>query len=69
MTAEHFTAVLAERVLHWRSTPDRLLTGKRAWIPRWRSQPLANLAAVIAVATARMIGINVPDELSEACQE
>jgi hypothetical protein len=43
MTAEHLTAVLAERVLRWRSTPDRLLTGKRAWIPRWRFQPLANL--------------------------
>ena len=111
MTAEHLTAVLAERVLHWRSTPDRLLTGKRAWIPRWRFQPLANVedafqlvaaagasysltatadgtvmaqlcvggrtgtalgkitAATITVALAQSIGINVPDELLEACQE
>jgi hypothetical protein len=43
MTAEHLPAILAKRVLHWRSTPDRLLTGKRAWIPRWWFQPLANL--------------------------
>ena len=111
MTAGHLTAALAERVLHWRSTPDRLLTGKRAWIPRWRFQPLANLedafrlvaaagasyslmatadrtvtaqvcvrgrtgtalgkitAATITVAIARAIGIDVPDELLEACQE
>ena len=111
MTAEHLTAVLAERMLHWRSTPDRLLTGKRAWIPRWRFQPLANLedafrlvaaagasysltatvdgivtaqvcvedrtgtalgkitAATITVAIARAIGIEVPEELLEACQK
>jgi hypothetical protein len=110
MTAEHLTAVLAERVMHWRSTPDRFLTGKRAWIPRWRFQPLANVedafqlvaaagasysltatadgtvaaqvwmgrrtgtalgkitAATITVAVARAIGIEVPDELLEACQ-
>ena len=30
-------------MLNWRATPDRFLTGQRAWLPRWRFQPTENL--------------------------
>jgi hypothetical protein len=43
MTAEVLTALLAERVMHWRVGPDRFLTGDRRWLPRWRFQPAENL--------------------------
>jgi hypothetical protein len=43
LTPDQLTGILAERVLLWRATPDRFLTGKRAWLPRWRFQPLLNL--------------------------
>ena len=42
MTGDHLAAVLAERVMHWRVTPDRFLTGNRGWLPRWRFQPTKN---------------------------
>ena len=44
MTSERLTAVLAERVMAWKVAPDRFLMGGRRWIPRWRFQPLTNLA-------------------------
>jgi len=43
MTDEKLTALLVERVLGWTVTPDRLLTGKRRWLPRWRFRPTENL--------------------------
>jgi hypothetical protein len=54
MTAEHLTSVLAERVLQWRVAPDRFLTGKRAWLPRWRSprfQPIVRQRAGSSTAS------------------
>ena len=43
MTAEVLTALLAERVMHWRVGPERFLMGDRCWLPRWRFQPAENL--------------------------
>jgi Phage ABA sandwich domain len=43
MTANNLTAVLAERVMHWSVGPDRFLTGKRGWLPRWKFQPAEKL--------------------------
>jgi hypothetical protein len=40
MTADQLTATLAERVMGWRVAPDRFLTSKRGWTPRWHFQPL-----------------------------
>lgn len=42
MTSDQLTTILAERVMHWRVGPDRFLTGKRRWIPRWRFNPLTD---------------------------
>lgn len=43
MTPAQLTAVLAERFLGWRCTPDRFLTGARGWIPQWKFQPANKL--------------------------
>src|SRR5436853_200927 len=43
MTSECLTAIVAERVMGWTVAPDRFMTGKRRWMPRWRFQPLAKL--------------------------
>jgi hypothetical protein len=40
---EDLTSVLARRVMRWDVAPDRFLTGKRKWMPRWRFQPGENL--------------------------
>jgi hypothetical protein len=40
---EQLTAILAERILGWSAGPDRFLTGKRGWLPRWRFRPAENL--------------------------
>lgn len=37
------TAILAERVLGWKATPDRFILSERRWTPRWRFQPTKNL--------------------------
>jgi hypothetical protein len=34
----------AERILGWKASPDRFFKSGRSWIPKWRFQPLANLA-------------------------
>jgi hypothetical protein len=44
MTNDQFTALLAERVMGWSVAPDRFLTGKRGWIPRWKFRPTECLA-------------------------
>jgi hypothetical protein len=43
MTAEVLTALLAERVMHWRVGPERFLMGDRRWLPRWRFKPAERL--------------------------
>jgi hypothetical protein len=44
VTNDQLTAILAERVMRWRATPDRFIKSGRIWIPRWRFQPLVELA-------------------------
>jgi hypothetical protein len=39
MTPAKLTAVLAETVMGWRSSPDRFLLGDRQWISRTQFQP------------------------------
>jgi hypothetical protein len=51
-THDQLTACLAVRVLHWRVTPDRFLTGKRGWLPRWKFQPVQKLADAIRLMEA-----------------
>jgi len=41
---EKLTAALAERVMGWKASPDRFMKSGRSWIPRWRFQPLVDLA-------------------------
>ncbi len=43
MTADQFTAILAQRVMNWRVGLNRYLTGNRHWISLWRFQPLDRL--------------------------
>jgi len=41
---EELTAYLAERAMGWKVTPDRFIKSGRSWIPRWRFQPLNDIA-------------------------
>ena len=43
MTGEQLMALLAERVMGWRVSPDRFLINNRRWLPRWRFQPADKL--------------------------
>lgn len=43
MTDERLTDFLAERVMGWTVGPDRFMTGRRGWMPRWRFQPAEKL--------------------------
>src|SRR5690242_6517061 len=52
MTADQLSAILAERVMHWRVTPNRFLTGDRGWLPRWRFQPLKKLTDALRLLEA-----------------
>ena len=52
MTLDQLTALLAERVLHWRASPDRFLTGQRGWMPRWKFQPTKKLTDAIRLLEA-----------------
>ena len=56
-TPDRLTELLAERLLGWRVTPDRFLTGNRGWRPRWRFQPLEHFADAAMVLEAA-----APDE-------
>ena len=58
-TPDQLTAVLAARVLGWRVTPERFLTGDRGWLPRWKFQPIQRLADAI-----RLLEAFNPDEYS-----
>jgi hypothetical protein len=57
MTTDQLGAILAARVMHWRVTPDRFLTGKRGWLPRWKFQPTRNLKDAF-----RLLDAAVPQE-------
>ena len=70
MSDEHLAGVLAARVMRWRVTPNRFLTGRRGWIPRWRFQPAHKLEDALrlldgaqpdeyAISGGRHIGFNV----------
>jgi len=52
MTPAQLTAILAERLLGWRCTPDRFLTGERGWMPRWKFQPTNKLTDAIRTLEA-----------------
>ena len=43
MNPERLTAMLAKSVMGWKVAPDRFLTAKRSWIPRWRFNPLERI--------------------------
>lgn len=43
MTSDQLTALLAERVMGWGIRPDRFVMANRAWMPRWRFQPMEKL--------------------------
>jgi hypothetical protein len=43
MTADQLTVLLAEKIMRWRVTPDRFLTGSRGWMPRWKFRPTKNV--------------------------
>ena len=43
MTNDRLTAILAERVMGWRVSPERFLKGGRSWTQRWQFQPLRRL--------------------------
>jgi hypothetical protein len=51
-TPNELTASLAAYVLNWRVTPDRFLTGKRGWLPRWKFQPAQKLSDAIRLLEA-----------------
>ena len=59
MTAEVLTALLAERVMHWRVGPERFLMGDRRWLPRWRFKPAERLQDAF-----RLLEQAAPDEYS-----
>ena len=44
MNEASLTLDLAELVMGWGATPDRLIKSGRSWIPQWRFQPLEELA-------------------------
>lgn len=39
MSSEQLTAVLADRILGWRTAPGRFMMAGRGWTPAWRFQP------------------------------
>jgi hypothetical protein len=64
VTATQLEARLAERLLGWRTAPDRFLVGQRRWIPRWRFQPLRRMEQALELlqkAGARFTVTNADD--------
>jgi hypothetical protein len=43
LSANQITSILAERLMGWRSSPERFLIGNRRSFPRWRFQPFGRL--------------------------
>lgn len=52
MTTDHLTALLAERVMRWRTGPERFTMERRGWMPRWRFQPTEKLADALRLLEA-----------------
>lgn len=50
MTERVMTDHLAERVLGWRPTADRFMTGERSWIPRSRFRPFKDVRDALRLA-------------------
>lgn len=44
---DRLTDELVCRVMGWRVAPGRFIKSGRSWIPRWRFQPLRDLAAAL----------------------
>jgi len=49
MNTDQLTAIMAERVMGWKPAPDRFVKAGRSRIPRWRFQPLTDLADAFLV--------------------
>jgi hypothetical protein len=64
MTAEVLTALLAERVMHWRVGSERFLMGDRCWLPRWRFKPAECLKDAF-----RLLEQAAPEEYSMGAAE
>jgi hypothetical protein len=52
MTNDQLTVILAGRVMGWKTAPDRFLTGKRGWIPRWKFRPAERLTDALRLLEA-----------------
>jgi hypothetical protein len=46
---ELLASVLAERVMGWKTFPNRFMTSERSWIPRARFRPLIRLEDAFAL--------------------
>lgn len=45
MTDVQLTNELAQRVLGWKPSADRFIKSDRGWVPKWRFQPLSQVAS------------------------
>jgi hypothetical protein len=52
VTHEQLTIELAIRVMRWRPTPNRFLTGNGSWKPRWKFQPAKRLEDALELLDA-----------------
>ena len=64
MTNEQLTAILAARVMGWSVAPDRFLSGKRGWIPRWKFMPTERLTDAF-----RLLEAAKPRQYTMRCSE
>ncbi len=56
MTSDQLTAILVERVLGWKTCPDRFVKTERSWTPRSRFRPFDRLEdAFLLLDTARAV--------------
>jgi hypothetical protein len=56
---EQLPAALAQRVLGWTVAPERFLTGRRGWIPRWHFQPLKRVEDAFKLLDAAATGFTL----------
>ena len=59
MTPDHFTGLLAERIMGWAVGPERFLLGGRKWIRRSRFRPMEKLEDAL-----RLLEAAAPQEYS-----
>jgi hypothetical protein len=52
VTQAQLTIELAIRVMRWRPTPNRFLTGKGSWKPKWKFQPTRRLEDALELLDA-----------------